>query len=142
MTGAIVRWHQADGTPVAFQDCRPEAKATEPEPLTLPSSREVAGHEARHAAAALLLGIPVVEVRADWPDPFGAQAHVVGYVRYAARSDRNTLKARRKSALVSLVGDMSTHRDPEAVGYTGQWPPTWPPINRLGTDSDEAVLAQ
>jgi hypothetical protein len=145
MTGSeLVKWNMPDGTPVVFQDVRPGAKtAPEPEPLIVPSSREVAGHEARHAAAALLLGFPVIEARADWPDPFGAKAHVVGYIRYDAGSvDWNTPATQRKSAVVTLVGDMSTNRNPKAAGFTGKWPPAWPPTDKLGADSDEARLAE
>src|SRR5215207_6227955 len=144
MTGALVKWHLNDGTPITFQDVRPQAEApdAEPEPLITPSPHEVAGHEARHAAAALLLGLPIIEARADWPDPFGVKAHVVGYVRYAeARADWNTPEMQRKSAVVTLVGDMSTDRDPQAAGYTETWPPAWPPTDKLGVDSDEAALA-
>jgi len=144
MTGALVRWqHPGDGTLISFQDVRPEAKtaALEPELLILPSRREVAGHEARHAAASLLLGIRVTEARADWPGVGGSKGHVVGYVRYGAL-DWNRPTSQRKSAVATLVGDMSKDRDPQAVGYTGQWPPAWPPTNKLGADSDEAVLAE
>lgn len=159
MTGSgLTRWaHPQTGEQITFRDCRPGVKATaalEPEPpVLLPSQREVANHEARHAAAALMLGITVTEARADWPDFLDEdKAHVVGYVKCLPAATWTSADGRivatgrhrtaRKDAIVTLAGDMSDDRNTKAVGYTGEWPPAWPPTAKLGPDSDEARLAE
>jgi uncharacterized protein len=78
----------------------------------------IAAHEARHAAAAMELGLEVLEARVDNPTPDRA-GHVL-HMPADARDD----------ALVTLAGFM---------GDDG-WPPPWPP--RADRSSDERRLAQ
>ena len=80
----------------------------------------IAAHEARHAAAALLLGLDVKEVRADNPTP-----DVGGYVRLTADSWRRP----REHAIMTLA---SRWGDPD-------WPPEHP--SKQGRTDDERQLA-
>jgi HK97 family phage prohead protease len=66
---------------------------------------EVAAHEARHAAVALMQGVRVTEARADCPS-----ADTAGHVLFSADTDP------REKALMILAGEM---------GQPG-WPPDWP----------------
>jgi HK97 family phage prohead protease len=78
----------------------------------------IAAHEAKHAAAAMVLDVDVFEARVDAPSP-GVGGHVVH-----ARAER------RHDALISLAGRM---------GDAG-WPPKWPP--RTDRSGDEYNLAE
>jgi len=85
-----------------------------------PVDPEVAAHEARHAAIALMHGVPVTEARADYPS-----ADAAGHVLFAADTHP------RDKALISLAGEM---------GQPG-WPPDWP--SRAGNAAcDEYRLAE
>jgi hypothetical protein len=124
MTG-LTRWqHPVTGVPITFQDCRPQP---EPDPpVVFPFTVEdVAGHEARHAAAGLLMGMRVIEARADWPE-----MKTLGYVQFAgAEADVRDVMV---LALVGAMGDDAMN---------GPWPPAWP----LDPDSkiaDERSLAK
>jgi hypothetical protein len=58
-----------------------------------PVDPEVAAHEARHAAVALMHGVRVTEARADYPS-----ADTAGHVLYSADTDP------REKALMILAG--------------------------------------
>jgi HK97 family phage prohead protease len=83
-------------------------------------NRAIAAHEARHAAAALLLGLDVLEARADDPNP-----EMGGYVQLAA----NTWLRPRESGIMTLAGRW---------GDLG-WPPENP--SKSGRTFDERNLA-
>jgi hypothetical protein len=87
---------------------------------TAPVDPRIAAHEARHAAAALLLGLEVKKTRADNPSP-----EMRGYV---ALSHYSCLRP-RESGIMSLAGRWG---DPG-------WPPEKP--SRLGRTFDERNLA-
>lgn len=103
---------------------QPAKAASEGRPEVDP---EVAAHEARHAAVALMHGVRVVEARADYPS-----ADTAGHVLYSSDTDQ------REKALVSLAGEM---------GQPG-WPPDRPSRSgaagcdeqRLGELVDELEL--
>jgi HK97 family phage prohead protease len=81
---------------------------------------DTAAHEARHAAAALLLGLDVLEARADNPNP-----EMGGYVQLG----RYTSLRPRESGIMTLAG---------------RWgDPGWPPENpsKQGRTFDERDLA-
>jgi Escherichia/Staphylococcus phage prohead protease len=80
----------------------------------------IAAHEARHAAAALLLGLEVREARADDPNP-----EMRGYVMLGRYSELRP----RESAIMTLAGRW---------GDAG-WPPKRP--SKLGSTFDERDLA-
>jgi HK97 family phage prohead protease len=110
---------------VTFQDRRPAPPAPEP-PAALPFTvADVAGHEARHAAAALLMGMRVTEARADWPE-----AKTLGYVRFAGADVRDVMVC----TLVGAMGDESMKT---------AWPPAWPlnPDSKIGDERDLAKHA-
>jgi uncharacterized protein len=78
----------------------------------------IAAHEARHAAAAMVLDVEVLEARVDNPAPDRA-----GHVMHVAGTGR-------QDALISLAGRM---------GDDG-WPPAWPP--RTDCSTDEGHVAE
>jgi hypothetical protein len=81
----------------------------------------IAAHEARHLAAALLLGLEVKEARADQPTP-----EMGGYVELG----RYSCLRPRESGIMTLAG---------------RWgDPGWPPDNpsKLGRTFDERNLAE
>jgi HK97 family phage prohead protease len=81
---------------------------------------DTAAHEARHAAAALLLGLDVLEARADNPNP-----EMGGYVALGGYSCLRP----RDSGIMTLAGRWG---DPG-------WPPEYP--SKLGRTFDERNLA-
>jgi hypothetical protein len=85
-----------------------------------PVDPEVAAHEARHAAIALMHGVRVTEARADYP-----LADTAGHVLYSADTDP------RENALMILAGEM---------GQPG-WPPDWP-SRSAPVGSDEHRLSE
>src|SRR5215211_463138 len=115
----LIKWqHPVTGVPVTFQDCRPRPEPDAPAvfPFTV---KDVAGHEARHAAAALLMGLGVREARADIPND-SAAGHVLFYV-----DDRADVRDEMVATLVGPMGDESMEVP---------WPPAWP----LNPDSKDA----
>src|SRR5688572_26785431 len=82
MSGQVAQWqHPETGQLITFRDCRPEAQAqARPReqqdaarvsglvaPRISVTMKEVAAHEARHAAVALFFEFNVIEARADAP---------------------------------------------------------------------------
>ena len=65
----------------------------------------IPGHEARHLAAAVLLGLNVKEARADCPDP-----QTAGYVKVA-----EPIRTPREIGLIALVGNLDR-------GTGAEWP--------------------
>jgi hypothetical protein len=80
--------------------------------VVLPSTREVAWHEAGHVAAQLCFGRLPREARVDWPDErtLGRTA-----VDWASGVDRDSADAVLISTLMGPLGDS-----------TPNWPPDWP----------------
>jgi hypothetical protein len=138
MAGPLVKWHMPDGTPVQFQDVRPEAKPTKPDDIDTSAALEIIGkamaetpgHEGRHAAVAMLFDIPLVEARAGFP----AEDGVTGYIKFG--HDEQPLDRMRlaEHAVVILAGPIG-----EKAGA-----PAWPPRSDDGmasSYSDEKALA-
>jgi HK97 family phage prohead protease len=106
-----ISWqHPTTGQTVTFQDCRPAP--AEPEPVRFLTAKDVAGHEARHAAAGLLMGMRVIEARADIPTTKAA-----GQVLWDSREDGVDVRDAMVMLLVGPLGDPSMEIP---------WPPAWP----------------
>src|SRR5215207_2337412 len=111
---------------VVFIDSRRKPKPAELPKLPF-TPEDVAGHEARHAAAALMFGMTVTEARADIPDHKWA-----GWVRYVRAEDLD-VRDLMVAILVGAIGDKSVER----------WPPAWPPNpDAPGDEGDLARLAE
>ncbi len=82
----------------------------------------VAGHEARHCAAGVLLGLDVKEARADCPTP-----RTAGHV-----TTIGPMATPREFGLMVLVGGLDNDDD---------WPPRWPP-DKSSELADERQLAE
>lgn len=85
-----------------------------------------ASHEGRHAAAALLLGLPITQATAV------SDGHFAGQITLDLDSLALDHDLARRQALVTLVGYMGDEDE--------DWPPDWPPTKGLKT-SDEHALA-
>jgi HK97 family phage prohead protease len=121
------RWQHPIMGEIIFTDRRPKAATVETDLVGFPfTAEDVAGHEARHAAAGLLLGMRVVEARADIPDHKSA-----GRVLFNGK-DADT----RDLMVMLLVGPMGD----KSVEH---WPPTWPlSPHAHGDEGDLARLAE
>jgi hypothetical protein len=86
----------------------------------------LAGHEARHAAVASLLGFNIKNLRADWPEPT-----VAGRVEFDHAGETWTDLRLAELFITIAAGPM---------GEPG-WPPSWPPSSS-NPDSDKYALAR
>ena len=128
----MIRWnHPVTGTPITFEDRRLGAKTATPaetkaaEPFRLPlTMQEVAGHEARHAAACPIFGFRTIEARADIPNS-KSYGHVV-----TDHTDEKWDRMRTAELFMTIL-----------VGGLGEkgWPPSWP-LNPRGAEQDERQL--
>jgi hypothetical protein len=88
-----------------------------------PRDLELAGHEAGHATVAVLLGLPLEEVRIDRPD-----VGLAGYARTAWVDGKDAIRRR----LQVIMGG------PLAVGKAIPWPPSGE--SSSGDERNAAVL--